>query len=82
MPCFAVGRAQQLLYHLAELIRRGALPEIPIYLDSPMAIAATEVYLKHPELADEAPGAFESRRALRGPAQPHLHPSTADIRAR
>lgn len=65
VPCFAVGRAQQLLYHLAELVGRGALPEIPIYLDSPMAIAATELYLKHPELADDNPGAFESQRALR-----------------
>ncbi|MEN9934830.1 MAG: hypothetical protein RLZZ387_1409 [Chloroflexota bacterium] len=65
VPSFAVGRAQQLLYHLAELFERGAVPPFPVYLDSPMGIAATEIYLRHPELADDDPGAFESRRALR-----------------
>jgi metallo-beta-lactamase family protein len=65
VPSFTVGRAQQLLYYLAELFGRGAVPPIPVYLDSPMAIAATEVYLRHPELTDEDPGAFESGRALR-----------------
>lgn len=65
VPAFAVGRAQQILYHLAELFGRGALPPFPVYLDSPMAIAATEIYLRHPELSDADPGAFESTRALR-----------------
>jgi metallo-beta-lactamase family protein len=53
VPSFAVGRAQQLLYYLARAIHRGNLPEIPIYLDSPMAIEATKIYLKHQELFDE-----------------------------
>lgn len=41
---FAVGRAQQLIYLLQALIRQGKLPELPIYLDSPMAASATDIY--------------------------------------
>ena len=41
---FAVGRAQQLIYLLQVLIRQGKLPELPIYLDSPMAAKATDIY--------------------------------------
>lgn len=52
IPVFAVGRTQQVLYHLAELFREGKLKPIPIYLDSPMAIQATAIYQKHPELQD------------------------------
>lgn len=44
VPAFAVGRAQQLIYLLQVLIARGRLPEIPIYLDSPMATKASEIY--------------------------------------
>jgi metallo-beta-lactamase family protein len=53
IPSFAVGRTQQILYHLAELFRTKVIPPIPIYLDSPMATAATELYAKHQELMDE-----------------------------
>jgi metallo-beta-lactamase family protein len=52
IPSFAIGRTQQVLLHLAEMIRTGTLPEFPIYLDSPMAIKATELYKKHQELFD------------------------------
>jgi metallo-beta-lactamase family protein len=52
IPAFAIGRTQQILFHLAELIRGGTLPEFPIYLDSPMAIKATELYKKHQSLFD------------------------------
>jgi metallo-beta-lactamase family protein len=47
---FAVGRAQQLIYLLGVLIERNKIPEIPIYLDSPMASSATQIFLEH---ADE-----------------------------
>jgi metallo-beta-lactamase family protein len=53
IPTFAVGRAQQLLYHLAQLFRDQRLKPFPIYLDSPMAIAATELYAKHLDIMDE-----------------------------
>lgn len=52
IPAFAIGRTQQVLFHLAEMIRGGSLPEFPIYLDSPMAIKATQLYKKHQELFD------------------------------
>jgi metallo-beta-lactamase family protein len=49
VPAFAVGRAQHLLYLLAELTRKNRIPAVPIYLDSPMAIDATEVFVRHPD---------------------------------
>lgn len=58
IPTFAVGRAQQMLYHLANLFRTGKVPSAPIFLDSPMAIAATNLYLKHPEAMDQDAGIF------------------------
>jgi len=53
IPTFAIGRAQQILYHLAEMIRTNDLGEFPIYLDSPMAIEATRLYGKHQHLFDK-----------------------------
>jgi len=64
VPTFAVGRAQQILYHLSELFEAGAVRPFPVFLDSPMAIEATRLYAKHAELFDEemrrrvAPGRF------------------------
>jgi len=46
-PVFAVGRAQELLYHLGELERAGRIPPRPVFLDSPMAISVTELYRAH-----------------------------------
>jgi metallo-beta-lactamase family protein len=53
VPSFAVGRTQQLLYHLAALFHSGRVAPFPVYLDSPMAIEATRIYMRHPELYDE-----------------------------
>jgi metallo-beta-lactamase family protein len=48
IPAFAVGRAQSLIYHIARLKQAGTLPAIlPVFLDSPMAISATDVFLHH-----------------------------------
>ena len=44
IPAFAVGRAQTLLLHIARLKRDGRLPDVPVYLDSPMAINASALY--------------------------------------
>lgn len=63
IPAFAVGRTQDLLYLLIKLHRQQRLPEMQIYVDSPMATAATEVTLKHMELVDEE--AAEAMRWLR-----------------
>lgn len=53
IPTFAIGRAQQLLYHMAEFFNMGKIKPFPIYLDSPMAIRATEIYRNHQDLLDE-----------------------------
>lgn len=49
IPAFAVGRAQTLLHLLSQLRTSGRLPDVPVFLDSPMAVRATEVLLTHPE---------------------------------
>ncbi len=49
IPAFAVERTQQLLYVLNELFVAGEIPEIPVYVDSPLAVSATEIYRLHPE---------------------------------
>ncbi len=54
IPAFAVERTQELLYCLHQLAGEGRLPQdMPIYVDSPMAIRATEVFQKHSELFDD-----------------------------
>lgn len=47
IPAFAVGRAESLILHLSRLKRRGAIPDIPMYLNSPMAVEASEIYARH-----------------------------------
>lgn len=47
IPAFAVGRAQSLLYHLSQLRKRGRLTNIPVFLDSPMAINASSIFCDH-----------------------------------
>jgi metallo-beta-lactamase family protein len=52
IPSFAVGRAQELLYFLRELELENRIPILPVYVDSPMAISATEIFKKHVEEHD------------------------------
>lgn len=49
IPSFAVGRAQDLIFHLKVLEDRNMIPEIPIYLDSPMATEATNIFQRMPD---------------------------------
>jgi metallo-beta-lactamase family protein len=49
VPAFAVGRTQELVWTLRRLEDEGRIPSLPVYVDSPMAIAATDVYCRHPE---------------------------------
>ena len=49
IPAFSVGRTQTLLLLLDRLRRAGKIPSLPIFLDSPMAISATELYRRHPK---------------------------------
>lgn len=53
IPSFALGRVQDILYILNNLVRGGRLYNIHIYLDSPLAEDATKVYITHPECFDE-----------------------------
>ncbi len=54
IPSFALERAQELLYYLREGIVNGQLPSyLPTFLDSPMAISATQIFQRHPECFDE-----------------------------
>ena len=52
VPAFAIGRTQELVWLLDDLARGGRIPRVPLYLDSPMASRATQVYHQHPEVFD------------------------------
>lgn len=54
IPTFALERAQEILYYLREMIEHGELPKrLAVFLDSPMAISATELFRRHPEATSE-----------------------------
>jgi metallo-beta-lactamase family protein len=53
IPAFAVGRTQELLFMIADLVRRGRLAPMEVVVDSPMAAAATDLTLRHRELWDD-----------------------------
>jgi metallo-beta-lactamase family protein len=53
IPAFAVGRTQELLYHFIDLMQQGRLPPVEIFVDSPMAVAATEITMHHFAVFDE-----------------------------
>jgi len=52
VPAFAVGRTQDMLYLLADLTRQGRIPKLTVFVDSPMATAATEITYQHMALLD------------------------------
>ncbi len=52
IPAFAVGRTQDILFLLADLHRKGRLPALDVYVDSPMALAATEITMRHANVLD------------------------------
>ncbi|MFH0826180.1 MAG: MBL fold metallo-hydrolase [Pseudomonadota bacterium] len=54
IPAFALERSQEILYVLGEFFRSGQLPNIPVYLDSPLAIKATEIFRRNRAYYDEA----------------------------
>lgn len=65
IPSFSLERTQELLYHLNNLLLEDRIPQLPIFVDSPMAIKITEVFKKHPELYDE-----EAQALLRSGNEP------------
>ncbi|MFQ6100390.1 MAG: MBL fold metallo-hydrolase RNA specificity domain-containing protein [Anaerolineae bacterium] len=53
IPAFAVGRTQEIVYSLHRLASAHKLPDVPLFVDSPLAVNATEVFRLHPECYDE-----------------------------
>jgi len=52
IPAFAVGRTQQIIYHLHKLFDQDRIHDLPIYVDSPMAVKATRIFQKYPDFMD------------------------------
>ncbi len=78
VPSFAIGRTQEVVWELDRLIERGEIPLLPLYLDSPMASKASDIYRRHPDLYDE-----ETARLLREGASPLDYPNqiiTTDVK--
>ncbi|MDA0745565.1 MAG: MBL fold metallo-hydrolase [bacterium] len=53
IPAFAVGRTQLVVYMLHKLFDQGRIPDMPVFVDSPLATAATQVFRSHPECFDQ-----------------------------
>jgi metallo-beta-lactamase family protein len=62
VPSFAVGRTQDLVWELDRLLAADRIPHLPLFLDSPMASKATDIYRRHPEYFDEEMRALLSRK--------------------
>jgi len=69
VPSFAIGRTQEVIYELDRLVEAGRIPKLPLYLDSPMASKATDIYRRHREYFDE-----ETRRLLSSGDDPLDYP--------
>ncbi len=66
IPAFAVGRAQQMIALMDELVTQGRMRPFPIHVDSPMAIDATRIYAAHPEASKESLRNIGGRSLLHG----------------
>ncbi len=78
VPSFAIGRTQEVVWQLDRLLEAGRIPQLPLYLDSPMATKASEIYRRHTEDYDDA-----TRRLLESGDTPLDYPDqhvTKDIR--
>ena len=58
IPAFAVGRTQEIVYALHQMIESRLLPSVPVYVDSPLAVNATDIFKQHPECFDQETQAF------------------------
>jgi metallo-beta-lactamase family protein len=77
IPAFAVGRAQQMIWLMDDLVARGRLRPFPIHLDSPMAIDATRIYSQYPEAGRVSLNGVGGRSLLYG-KWVHLHRTQAE----
>ncbi len=64
VPAFTLGRAQELIYSIHRLWRERAIPEIPVYVDSPLAVDLTAVFRLHPEIFDRREALIEGGAPL------------------
>jgi metallo-beta-lactamase family protein len=79
IPAFAVGRTQTIIYFLHQLKSAGKLPEVPVFVDSPMAVKATEVFQSHTEdMDEEAKGVLKQHPELFGGGWVHYVESVHD----
>ena len=76
IPSFAIGRTQEVVWQLDRLIDEGKIPLIPLYLDSPMASKASDIYRRHPEFYDA-----ETSRLLQQGETPLDYPKQEVTRA-
>ncbi|MBC8331444.1 MAG: MBL fold metallo-hydrolase [Anaerolineae bacterium] len=53
IPAFAVGRTQELVYYLHQMVDSGDTPRVPVFVDSPLAVNASDIFRAHPEVFDE-----------------------------
>lgn len=58
IPAFAVGRTQEIVYFLNQLIKEGDIPPVPVYVDSPLAVEASKIFRQYPEYFDAETNAF------------------------
>ena len=58
MPAFAVGRTQELVYDLHQMVEKHEIPSVPVIVDSPLAVNASDVFKAHPECFDEETSEF------------------------
>jgi metallo-beta-lactamase family protein len=72
IPAFAIGRTQHLVWLLDDLVRRGHIKHLPLFIDSPMACEANDVYLRHPEAYDA-----ETLALLQSGDSPLIYPGQA-----
>ncbi|MHC5002792.1 MAG: MBL fold metallo-hydrolase RNA specificity domain-containing protein [Planctomycetota bacterium] len=76
IPTFAIDRAQALLYFLSQLAHEDRIPDLTVFLDSPMAISATTVYKRYPHLLDD-----ETRAMLEAGRHPFQFPGLHFVRS-
>jgi metallo-beta-lactamase family protein len=53
IPAFAVGRTQELVYFLNQMMQSGDVPKVPVFVDSPLAVNASDIFRKHTEIFDQ-----------------------------
>ena len=75
VPSFAIGRTQEVVWELDRLITAGEIPLLPLYLDSPMASKASDIYRHHPDYYDE-----ETAKLLRDGESPLDYPNQIVVR--